>query len=655
MEDWGSYILPAAKAAWGEPSSVGEIEVRFGAQGSKAIRLDKGVWHDHETGESGGVVDLVRTHLIPVSDREKRGAVANFLHKEFGAPLDDTAAPAEDMSVFKPGMQLVETYWYMNEHGEKHLRVERHEDGAGAKTFRQYTARNLTPSKDSAYYAVPYRLDKLLAAPNKLIFIAEGEKCVHALEQLGLLATCNPGGAKNWHVSLGKWLDGRRVVVLPDNDQAGSDHADDVIEKLKPWASEIRRVELPGLEHKGDAADWVAAGGTKEQLIELVQSAACIDLGEIDTRYKYADLVDILEREPAHWLIPGYLPASSLAAVFGAPGSYKSFLCLDMLLSLAHGTWFAGHKLQQGYVCYVAGEGGGALRKRIGAWHQHRGIEPQRGVFGIIEEPVPLSEEGAIEALIADLEAMRRRKPLRAICFDTLARCMSGDENSATDMGEAIRALDAVKAHFAPDVSVIAVHHAGKNEDRGLRGSSALLGALDTALQCKRQDTQLQVITEKMKDFEPSEPAWFRGEKVYYQRHILDDAESSIVLEQMDEAPKVKADLTAVQQEVLDALTEAMLEHSIANHSGIEFRTVSVDQWRDMALGFQITDGNKTAARKAFNRASKELTKKGGPKQRAAVKNDRVWPIYDEARDKGDLSQAKGRDTARDTNWDTVQ
>jgi hypothetical protein len=622
MEDWGSYILPAARAAWGEPSSEGEIEVRFGAHGSKAIRLDKGVWHDHETGESGGVVDLVRTHLIPVGEREAHGAVARYLHKEFGAPLDDTAAPVEDMSVFKPGMKLVETYWYANEHGEKHLRVERHEDGNGDKTFRQYTARNLAPSKDSAYYAVPYRLDSILAAPNKLVFIAEGEKCVHALEQLGLLATCNPGGAKNWHVNLGKWLDGRRVVVLPDNDQAGSDHADDVIEKLKPWASEIRRVELPGLEHKGDAADWVAAGGTKEQLIELVQSAACIDLGEIDTRYKYADLVDILEREPAHWLIPGYLPASSLAAVFGAPGSYKSFLCLDMLLSLAHGTWFAGHKLQQGYVCYVAGEGGGALRKRIGAWHQHRGIEPQRGVFGIIEEPVPLSEEGAIEALIADLEAMRRRKPLRAICFDTLARCMSGDENSATDMGEAIRALDAVKAHFAPDVSVIAVHHAGKNEDRGLRGSSALLGALDTALQCKRQDTQLQVITEKMKDFEPSEPAWFRGEKVYYQRHILDDAESSIVLELMDDAPKVEQKLTPAQKEAMKALHEAMLESGAHNINGIERRSVSLEQWWRMADGFQISTGNDASRRRAWKRAVEGLHQIG----RVGVRNKRTWP-----------------------------
>ena len=639
MPDWGSYILPAAKAAWGEPSSVGEIECRFGAHGSKSVRLDRGVWTDHETGESGGVVDLVRTHLIPISEREKHGAVANFLHKEFGAPLDD--APAEDMSAFKPNMQLVDTYWYMNEHGDKHLRVERLEDGTGDKTFRQYTARNLTPSKDSAYYPVPYRLDKILEQLHKPIFVAEGEKCVHALEQLGLLATCNPGGAKNWHVSLGKWLDNRRVFVLPDNDEAGSDHADDVIEKLKPYASEIRRIELPGLEYKGDAADWIKAGGTKLELAALVKSAEPVALDDITTTYKYADLTDILTREPAHWLIPNYLPQSSLTAIYGEPGSYKSFLALDMLLSLAYGKPFDGHELEQGYVCYVAGEGGGALRKRIAAWHDRRGVQPQRGVFGVIEEPVPLREEGAIDALIADLEAMRRRKPLRAIVFDTLARCMSGDENSATDMGEAIKALDAVKAHFAPDTTVIAVHHQGK-VDRGLRGSSSLLGALDAALQCKRNDTTLEVITQKMKDFEAGEPAWFQGHKVYVQAHVLDDAESSIVLESLGEKPKVKETLTPVQQAVLHALHEAMLEHGRPNQNGVDWPSVSQEQWRDMALGLEISEGDRTAKRKAFNRAANTLIKK----RRAGARNGRAWSIR---QDGEQFARDTGRDTLRDT------
>jgi len=594
---------------------------------------------DHETGESGGVVDLVRTHLIPVGEREERGAVARYLHSEFGAPLDD--APVEDMSVFKPGMQLVETFWYMSEHGDKHLRVERHEDGTGDKTFRQYTVRNLAPSKDSAFYPVPYRLDKLLAAPDKPIFIVEGEKCVHALEQLGLLATCNAGGAKNWHVSLGKWLDGRRVFVLPDNDQAGSDHADDVIEKLKPWASEIRRVELPGLEHKGDVADWIEAGGTKLELAALVKSAEPVALDDITTTYKYADLTDILTREPAHWLIPNYLPQSSLTAIYGEPGSYKSFLALDMLLSLAYGVPFDGHELEQGYVCYVAGEGGGALRKRVAAWHHWRGVEPQRGVFGVIEEPVPLREEGAIDALIADLEAMRRRKPLRAIVFDTLARCMSGDENSATDMGEAIKALDAVKAHFAPDTTVIAVHHQGK-VDRGLRGSSSLLGALDAALQCKRNDTTLEVITQKMKDFEAAEPAWFQGHKVYVQAHVLDDVESSIVLESLGEKPQVEEQLTTVQQAVLHALHEALLESGRPNQNGVDWPTVSQEQWRDMALGLEISEGDRTAKRKAFNRAANALVKK----RRAGARNGRAWPIR---QDGEEFARDTRRDTLRDT------
>ena len=616
MENWGSYILPAATRAWGPPSSTRGDEVRFGKQGSKSIRLDKGVWTDHESGESGGVVDLVKAFLIPEPE-QGHGAVARYLNSEFGAPLDD--APSEDMSVFAPQMRETAKYTYLQADGTPHLIVTRTEDGT-RKTFRQALPGNRNPSADPNYKPIPYRLDKI-AATGGPIFIAEGEKCVEALEGLGLLATCNPGGANNWRPELSSYFKGRRVVVLPDNDEAGDKHARSVIASLQSCASEIRRVDLPGLEPKGDVADWIAAGGTRAELIELCKAAECVDLDDIKTHYKFADLVDILQREPAHWLIEGYLPNDALVAVYGEPGSFKSFLTLDMLLSLAHGSPFHGRELEQGFCVYVAGEGGGGLRKRLGAWHQGNDIEPKRGVIGIIEEPVPLSEEGAIELLIQDIEAMRRGQPVRVICFDTLARCMSGDENSATDMGEAIRALDMVKAHF--ECTVIAVHHAGKNADRGLRGSSALLGALDTALLCKRQNEMLQVSTTKMKDFEPGEPTWFSTHKIDYQPHVLDDIETSIKLSEMTDKPQVEEKMSAAQKAVLRALVEAMIECSVANAGGITWRSVSQEQWFATADGFQISNGNTASRKRAFTRSVEHLERIG----RIGMKNNRAWTI----------------------------
>lgn len=106
---------------------------------------------------------------------------------------------------------------------------------------------------------VLYRLPELMAAgKEQTIFIPEGEKDVDNLSQLGLTATCNPCGAGKWS-SLEKdcMLYGRLVVILPDNDQAGRDHAADVARCLSVLCQEIRILELPGLLPKQDVSDWI--------------------------------------------------------------------------------------------------------------------------------------------------------------------------------------------------------------------------------------------------------------------------------------------------------------------------------------------------------------------------------------------------------------
>jgi DNA primase len=76
---------------------------------------------------------------------------------------------------------------------------------------------------------VPYRLPELLGAdPEELIFVVEGEKDVESLRRLGLVATTNPGGAGKWRHEYRRYLAGRKVVILPDNDDAGRAHAEEV-------------------------------------------------------------------------------------------------------------------------------------------------------------------------------------------------------------------------------------------------------------------------------------------------------------------------------------------------------------------------------------------------------------------------------------------
>lgn len=112
-----------------------------------------------------------------------------------------------------------------------------------------------------------------VVASSKLVCIVEGEKDVEALAKIGVVATCNPGGAGKWQDSFSKHLKGRDVCILPDNDKPGEKHAAIVAAALYGTARSIRIVRLSGLPPKGDAADWVAAGGDRDALAGLYRAA----------------------------------------------------------------------------------------------------------------------------------------------------------------------------------------------------------------------------------------------------------------------------------------------------------------------------------------------------------------------------------------------
>lgn len=118
---------------------------------------------------------------------------------------------------------------------------------------------------------VPFQLPKVVAAP--FIFLVEGEKDAMRLGREGVTATCNNGGAGNFRSSLAPWFVGKKVAILHDNDDAGRKHALSVAAILKATAASVRIVELPGLQEKGDVSDFLAAGGTMDQIREQYRRA----------------------------------------------------------------------------------------------------------------------------------------------------------------------------------------------------------------------------------------------------------------------------------------------------------------------------------------------------------------------------------------------
>ncbi len=120
---------------------------------------------------------------------------------------------------------------------------------------------------------VLFNLRALAASPGKGIIVVEGEKDVRALEKLGILATTSPMGAGKWRDAYSKNIAGRPVVIIPDNDKAGRDHAEAVARSVYPVAKSVKILILEGLPPGGDVSDWLARGGAVEELRRLAVAA----------------------------------------------------------------------------------------------------------------------------------------------------------------------------------------------------------------------------------------------------------------------------------------------------------------------------------------------------------------------------------------------
>jgi 5S rRNA maturation endonuclease (ribonuclease M5)/RecA/RadA recombinase len=467
---------------------------------------------------------------------------------------------------------------------------------------------------------LPYNLPAILEHPRKTIFLVEGEKDVEALKQLGLLASCNSGGAKKWTQELNLHFAGRKIIVLPDNDEAGQNHARVITEQLGNVAAEIRILELPNLKEKGDVSDWIAQGGTKDQLVHLAKSAPLAKDWQAPVnppKLRILTLKEIAELPPVTWLVNGLIPKHSLAMVYGEPGGGKTFTALDIALTVAHGAQWHGHEVAQGQVFYVAGEGVGGFRKRIGAWHQHH-ERVEEAPFYLIPKAVNLLDDAEIQDLLQTIETMRTPDmPVAMVVFDTVARCMiGGDENSAQDMGKAVKNMDLVREQIG--CAVLPIHHSGKDSNRGARGSTALIGAVDVSVRVERDADRVLLTTEKQKDAEPLDPMQFKTISVELAAGPLSlETETSLVLEISDQPADIVArkKLSGQQRLILDALHDALSsageQRQIGNYIPKGYYSVSESLWRDFAMSKQISDGSDESKKKAFLRAAKALQERG--------------------------------------------
>ena len=283
----------------------------------------------------------------------------------------------------------------------------------------------------------------------------------------------------------------------------------------------------------------------------------------IERKIKVKTLGELRATPPPSFMVADYLIENSFAVLYGAPATFKSFLAIDWALSIAHGIDWNGRPTSQGAVVYLAMEGQSGIAVRAEAWHRDRQLDDDGVPFYAVTTPIGMAMEDAPDVLQlrhAIEDTLGGVSP-DLIVVDTLARSFAGsgaDENSATDMGMFIRSCDLMKEWF--DCTVLAVHHSGKDSDKGLRGSSSLLGAVDTSVAIKRTEGTQSVVVKvaKQKDVQEAEPIALEAREVRFVQDAFAQEQSSLVLDILDKLPKAKSRKSPKQQTAIDVLKEML-------------------------------------------------------------------------------------------------
>jgi hypothetical protein len=227
------------------------------------------------------------------------------------------------------------------------------------------------------------------------------------------------------------------------------------------------------------------------------------------------------------WLVKELIPVNCDAAIYGQSGTLKSFIALDLALSIHLGMRALGMLDVKGGdhppVFYFAGEGFQAMaKKRQLAWtlhHDQPAYDLDRFWF---VDGVPLINND--EALLRDLTEMQELlggTSAALIVIDTLIRALNGmDEDKSNTASQYFSRLKTMR-DATGGASTLTVGHFGKDLDRGERGSSSVRANYDVVIWIERHDKNeesgvhtIQLIVSKMKDGEDGKRYWLQSKAV---------------------------------------------------------------------------------------------------------------------------------------------
>jgi hypothetical protein len=641
---------------------------------SLSIKEDNGklLFHCHGGCDQHSVFDAVR----------ERNLLPAFQRQEYSLAL----VKGELMT-----MPTLEQEWeYKDEQGETLFvkrRFKTNTEKGKTYSLHKVDAAGRRQGTMTGARIVPYRLPELINAreAGRAIYLVEGEKAADALVSIGAIATTSHAGAGHWPADITQYFTGAVVIVVPDCDAPGWKYATRVVQALLPVAKAIRVLDFNLPELGDDAYEWVADGGDRAKLAELAKALPVItDISQVQTpewivprettevtvepdnfdRTEPPILVprqllnieswDDIEDEPVEWLIKDLLPRRSLVALYGPPGSFKSFVALSIAEAIATGSQWMGREVETpGAVLYICGEGFGGVGARIKACKIYNKTPAGTEIYVIRAALNLRSSADDFDLLMASIKDLMERTGVQfeLVQIDTLARAFgAGNENNSEDMAAFIHNTGRIQRMLG--CSLMVVHHSGKDALKGLRGHSSLLGAVDTQLELAKIDAAPNLASQvagsgiltvsKQKDGETGVKIGFEMVKVEIKASALgiSDAQISLAVRASDEAiqqqaksktskPKEdKGKLNNNPKIALNAIHSAIKKNGHMTNIGDErHKTVMYKEWK---AEFWSIYGGPSESRKTWNDAKNELIAMQKVECRKVGIAEYCWVVYPE-------------------------
>lgn len=340
----------------------------------------------------------------------------------------------------------------------------------------------------------------------------------------------------------------------------------DAVDAAKKWETfHPQRTGYQAVFAEAQRQGWVNPGRGVTSTVTPSEPKFDPETGEVleepEDLFEVLSMADLAALPDIEWLIKDTIPAGGLGFLYGPPGSFKSFVCYDLALTLAYACpeWIGREVRSEGHVLYIANEGSAGARKRITAWQQKYGISEDNDAFHLIRKSMSFMNSADVDKLERTVAAhVAVYGPVSLIFVDTVSRVLPGaDENLQKDMTVFVAACDRLRERF--DAAVMGVHHTNKSGD--MRGSTVFLGQGDCIFRVEKSEVgKGGVLTcEKQKDAEDGWKKSFDVETIEWTPTGRIEPISSLVVTWGDEPmEEVVGDGKWPRREVLQAVQQAI-------------------------------------------------------------------------------------------------